>query len=106
MTFFFDHPPRIPRGSPADPPPIPPGGPKCETVVKLRPPPILLEHDRLLFKASGWNSQKEYQKGPFHAVWPNLIVDRMTARRGLLEVTVLGDHIIADVEVLGCCSHH
>ena len=60
----------------------------------------------MLFKASGWNNQKEYQKGPFHAVWPNLIVDRMTARRGLLEVTVLGDHIIADVEVLGCCSHH
>ena len=65
-----------------------------------------LEKAAHFHQANGWNSQKEYQKGPFHAVWPNLIVDRMTARRGLLEVTVLGDHIIADVEVLGCCSHH
>ena len=54
----------------------PPEHPSREVVVRgmcARPPPILLEHDRLLFKASGWNNQKEYQKGPFHAVWPNLI---------------------------------
>ena len=32
-----------------------------------------LEKAAHFHQANGWNSQKEYQKGPFHAVWPNLI---------------------------------
>ena len=51
--------------------------------------PDIHELELVLFKASGWDTSKSQQKTSFHAIWPQIIVDK--ARAGVVRTATVSE---------------